>query len=108
LDDIGPSPFSKLAALVPRFKHRWEKPAGWLPEEKMAVVEGFFEFGTDWARISEKLPRRTPDQCRRLYEELFILHADSGVPCVEEMKENLFGRSGSHTDDLIITVQSAE
>lgn len=44
----------------------------WLPEEDMALREGFEMFGTDWARLSRglKARRRTADECRERMEEL--------------------------------------
>lgn len=113
IDELGYTPYHTLAAKVPKLKHRWERK-GWSMEEKRAVYEGFFEFGPDnnnssvlsgWDRIAKGLQRRTGDQCRRLYEREFILHADSQIPEIEELKERLFADSRDGKDEQLIVMQ---
>ena len=99
IDQVMHSPFRILTSQIPTFKSRWQRP-GWMYPEKWAIWEGVSEHalsgGSDgiWHRIAKWIPRRTADQCRRVYTEEVILHADSGIPEVEECKRRLFPSSG--------------
>lgn len=67
MEQIVPGPFTRLAASVTRVQFRSQRRlAGWGTMERLAVREGYEQYGPNWSFIARRLQFRTGRQCRNM------------------------------------------
>lgn len=67
MEQIVPGPFSKLAASIERVRFRSQRRLlGWGTMERLAVREGYEQYGPNWSFIARRLQFRTGRQCRNM------------------------------------------
>lgn len=67
MEQIVPGPFAKLAASIERVRFRSQRRLlGWGTMERLAVREGYEQYGPNWSFIARRLQFRTGRQCRNM------------------------------------------
>lgn len=75
MEQVTPGPFAKMVASVKPVGFRSQRKAGgWGTFEKLAVREGFEQYGPNWKFIASKLQYRTPRQCRNMILKRYAMH----------------------------------
>jgi hypothetical protein len=104
MENIVAGPFHKLAAAIPPVRFRSQrKRSGWGTLERLAVREGYEQYGPNWSLIARRLQYRTATQCRKMMMNQFIEYAFSDEQNAQGMDEiSLSGGSEilSSTDTL--------
>lgn len=73
VERIVSGPFKRLAAAVEPVRFRGERRRkGWSPTERMAVQEGFEQYGPRWDFIAKSLQFRTGRQCRNMMLRRYV------------------------------------
>lgn len=103
MEQIAPGPFAKMAAAVqPVGLRSQRKRGGWSLLEKLAVREGFEQYGPNWKLIASKLQYRTPIQCRNMMMKHYALYnTDLLRPLMKKHTEESSANVG--TDRLELT-----
>lgn len=81
MEQIVSGPFARLAAAVEPVRFRsLVRKTGWGTMERLAVREGFEQYGSNWTFIARKLQYRTGRQCRNMMIRKYIDSSKKLVP----------------------------